>query len=176
MPDMDAMWKEILWRQFGAALDMFENALNECSPELWGKRMWVQYAEFSEFWYVAYHTLFWVDLYLSGTDEGFQPPAPFTLGELDPAGVLPPRQYSKDELLAYLVHCREKSRATIGALTDERARQVCKFPWGELCFAELLIDNLRHVQEHGAQLRMFLGQQRGFSPRWVAQAKGPDSG
>jgi len=31
-----------------------------------------------------------------------------------------------------------------------------QFPWGELCFAELLIDNMRHVQEHGAQLRMFL--------------------
>jgi len=34
MPGMDVMWKEILWRQFGAALDMFENALRDCSPEL----------------------------------------------------------------------------------------------------------------------------------------------
>ena len=90
--------------------------------------------------------------------------------------MLPPRQYSKDELLAYLEHCRQKSRVTIDALTDERARQVCKFPWGELCFAELLIDNLRHVQEHGAQLSMFLGQQREFGPRWVAQTKGPEGG
>lgn len=176
MPDMDVMWKEILRRQFGAAMDMFENALRDCSPELWGKRMWVRHAEFSEFWYVAYHTLFWVDLYLSGTDEGFQPPAPFTLGELDAAGTLPPRQYSQDELLAYLEHCRQKCRTTIEALTDERARQACKFPWGELCFAELLIDNMRHVQEHGAQLNLYLGQQGDSAARWVAQAKGTDGG
>ena len=52
---MDELWKGILWRQFGAALDMFENALRACSAELWGRRMWVQYPEFSEFWYVAYH-------------------------------------------------------------------------------------------------------------------------
>src|SRR5512139_1893750 len=121
MTDMDDLWKGILWRQFGAVMDMFENALQECSAELWGRRMWVQYPEFSEFWYVAYHTLFWLDLYLGGTDEGFQPPAPFTTGELEP-GVLPPRQYSKDELLAYLEHCRQKCRVTIDALTDERAR------------------------------------------------------
>ncbi len=57
---------------------------------------------FSEFWYVAYHCLFWTDLYLSGAVEGFTPPAPFTLDELDPAGVLPDRQYTREELLAYL--------------------------------------------------------------------------
>ena len=171
---MDDFWKGILWRQFGAAFDMFENALRECSTELWGRRMWVQYPEFSEFWYVAYHTLFWVDLYLGGSDKDFQPPPPFTTGELE-AGMLPPRQYSKDELLAYLEHCRQKCRVTIEALTDERARQVCKFAWGELCFAELQVDNLRHVQEHGAQLSLFLGQQQGSGARWVAQTKGDRS-
>ena len=41
---------------------------------------------------------------------------------------------------------------------------------GELPFAELQLYNLRHVQEHGAQLRMFLGQQAGKSTRWVSQA------
>ena len=33
----------------------------------------------AEFWYVVYHALFWLDLYLSGAVEGFAPPAPFTL-------------------------------------------------------------------------------------------------
>jgi hypothetical protein len=48
---------------------------------------------------------------------------------------------------------------------------MCRFPWGELCFAELLVDNLRHVQEHGAQLSMYLGQQQETGSRWVAQVK-----
>jgi hypothetical protein len=175
MDGMDEFWKGILWRQFGAAMDMFENALRACSAELWDRRMWVQYPEFSEFWYVAFHTLFWVDLYLDGAVDGFQPPAPFPTSELE-AGALPPRQYSQDELLAYLEHCRRKCRETIAGLTDEKARRICKFPWGELCFAELLIDNLRHVQEHGAQLSMFLGQQQDSDACWLAQTKDNPTG
>lgn len=38
--------------------------------------------------------------------------------------------------------------------------RLCQFPWGELPFAELQLYNLRHVQEHGAQQRMFLGSGR----------------
>ncbi len=55
-------------------------------------------------------------------------------------------------------------------MTLEQAIRLCSFPWGELPFAELLLDNLRHVQEHGAQLRMFLGQQAGKSARWISGA------
>ena len=47
----------------------------------------------------------------------------------------------------------------------------CKFPWGEVSFAELLLDNMRHVQEHAAQLSLLLGQQIGAPARWVAQTK-----
>ena len=171
---MDKSWKTMLWRQFGAAIDMLENALRACPDELWNVRLWDDPAfpsGFSEFWYVAYHTLFWLDLYLSGRVEGFAPPAPFTLDELDPAGRLPERQYSKNQLQAYLMHCRQKCQATIEALTDEQARQPCKFAWGEASFAELLLDNMRHVQEHAAQLNLLLGQRIGTTSRWVAQTK-----
>ena len=89
-----------------------------------------QRSEFSEFWYIAYHTLFWLDLYLSGSVEGFAPPAPFTLDELDPAGLLPDRRYTRDELLAYLDHDRQKCQTTIETLTDDRARQSLQIPLG----------------------------------------------
>jgi|WetSurMetagenome_2_1015567.scaffolds.fasta_scaffold410967_2 hypothetical protein len=52
----------------------------------------------------------------------------------------------------------------------EILRHLCRFPWGELPFAELLLYNLRHVQEHAAQLRMFLGQQVGKSAKWASRA------
>ena len=152
---------------------MLDNAMAACPDELWRVRLWddVELPESAEFWYIAYHTLFWLDLYLSGAVEGFAPPAPFTLDELDPAGLLPDRVYTRDELQAYLEHDRRKCRATIDALTDERASHRCKFRWGELSFAGLLLDNMRHVQEHAAQLNLILGQKIGWSPRWVAQAK-----
>jgi hypothetical protein len=163
---MDTTWNTIIWQQFGAAIDMLNNVLVACPDELWGDR-----SQSPEFWYTAYHTLFWLDLYLSGSVEGFAPPAPFTLDELDPAGLLPDRVYSKQELQTYLAHCRQKCRTTVEALTDERSRQRCRFSWGELGFGELLLYNMRHVQEHASQLSLILGQKLGSGPGWVAKAR-----
>ncbi len=90
---MDSSLKRILWQQFGATIDMLENALVACPNELWNTE--------SKFWY-RYHTLFYLDYYLSDTPERFLPPPPFTLSEFDPDGVLPDRIYDKAELLTYL--------------------------------------------------------------------------
>lgn len=177
--EKDMIWRTTLWQQFGAAIEMLENAVRACPGEFWQVRLWdnqSEQAESSEFWYIVYHTLFWLDLYLSGAVEGFVPPAPFTLDELDPAGVFPKRPYTKDELQTYLEHGRRKCQATIEALTDEKACQQCRFSWGEVNFAGLLLDNMRHVQEHAAQLNLILGQRIGFAPRWVAKAKNNHSG
>lgn len=163
----------IIWQQFGAAIDMFENAMLACSDELWNARLWEhpsERSEYSEFWYIAYHTLFWLDFYLSGSVEGFAPPAPFTLSELDPAG-FPERPYTKDELRNYLEYGRKKCQETIETMTDEKARQICRFSSWEISFLELLLYNMRHVQEHAAQLALILGQRTGFAPRWVTKAK-----
>ena len=171
---MDTTWRAIIWQQFGAAIDMLDNALRACPDALWRARLWSEHgqpSEYSEFWYVAYHTLFWLDLYLSGSVEGFAPPAPFTLDELDPAGLLPERPYTKDELRTYLAHGREKCRTITAALTDEQVRRRCAFAWGDVSFVELLLYNMRHVQEHAAQLNMILGQNIDSAPGWVTKAK-----
>lgn len=166
----------MLWRQFSAAIDMLRNALRDCPDELWEKQLWADHpdqwvaAGFSQFWYLGYHTLFWLDLYLTGAEEGFAPPAPFALVEMA-AGEVLPRTYTRAELLGYLEVCRQRCQVTISALTHEQAYRVCRFAWGEVPFAELQLYNLRHVQEHGAHLSMFLGQQTGKSASWVAQAQ-----
>ena len=171
---MNELYLNAISRQFEAALEMLENALQACPEVLWHVHLWEEPAGnpgLSGFWYILYHTLFWTDLYLSGSVEGFLPPAPFSLDELDPAGLLPERPYTRAELQAYLDHVRQKFRSTLAALTEEQARRTCAFPWGELPFVELLLDNLRHIQEHAAQLSMLLGQKSGWSPRWVAFAR-----
>lgn len=163
---MNPMWKTIIWQQFGAAIDMLENALLACPEEVWGDR-----SRRPEFWYVAYHTLFFLDFYLSDSADGFTPPAPFTLSELDPAGVLPDRVYTKDELRAYLAHGRKKCRAAINALTAERAHQPCGFERRDATVAELFLYDMRHVQHHAAQLNLILRQTIDSAPGWVSKAK-----
>jgi hypothetical protein len=179
---MDTAWKGSLWRRFAAAIDQLGDALRTCPDELWQSSLWEVTGDdagvdpagdrqdgdafraiqvYSAFWYLGYHALFFLDLYLTGGWEqlemGFAPPAPFSAAEHD-AGVLPARVYSRGELAAYLAHGRRKCQATIEALTDERARQGCRWGSREVPFLELLLVNLGHVREHGAQLSMFLGQ------------------
>lgn len=171
---MDSFWKTIIWQQFGATIDMLENAMRACPPALWSddpsKRPQRVKGNVIGFWYVAFHTLFFLDLYLFGSSEGFTPPSPFTLDELDPAGVLPERPYEKDELLGYLDHCRKKCRLAIETLTDEQARQRCGIKWLDVTGAELLLYNMRHVQHHAAQLNLLLRQKTDSAPGWVAKA------
>jgi hypothetical protein len=106
--------------------------------------------------------LFWLDLYLTGAEEGLMPPEPFDLVEMH-AGEILPRTYTREELLWYVDYCRKRLQETVEPLTTEQAKRMCKFPWGEVPFGELLIYNLRHVQEHASYFSMILGQQRGKS-------------
>ena len=167
---------EMLWHQFGAAIDMLDDAIKNCPIALWETQLWNDEPDqwvakgFSKFWYLCYHTLFWLDLYLTGAEEGFSPPAPFDLVEMESNETLP-RTYSQEELLGYLLTCRQNCQAVIGAMSQEQANRLCQFSWGEVTFAELQLYNLRHVMEHSAQLRMFLGQQANKSATWVSEAR-----
>jgi hypothetical protein len=178
---MDPLWRTALRQQFGATIDMLENALLACPSTHWNGRLWSDHSdpslppEYAAFWSITHHTLFWLDLYLTGSLEGFAPPTPFILDELEPARVLPELPYSKEELHAYLVHLRKKCRTTIAELSDEKAHQQVDFHWvGEkpISFLELHLYNMRHVQEHAAQLNLFLGQNaiEGTSD-WVPQGE-----
>lgn len=164
---MDVLWKESLWRQFGAAIDTLDAAINTCPDSLWTATLWddTEDARYGQFWYIAYHTLSWLDLFLAGSGEGFAPPAPFI------RGALPQAPYTKADVSAYLQHGRRKCRATIDALTDERARQVCTFSWMQPTFLELQFYNLRHVQEHAAHLNLFLGGQGLAVTDWISKVK-----
>ena len=61
--EMDTSWRTALWRQFGAAIDMFDNALVACPAALWTQRLWRAPPppefppQFAEFWYVSFHAL-----------------------------------------------------------------------------------------------------------------------
>lgn len=159
-------WRKIIWSQFGAAIDMLENAINVCPETLWFDR-----SRQPEFWYLAFHTLFWLDFYLSDSAQEFTPPPPFTLTELDPSGILPERPYDKKELKIYLAHGRQKCRKVLETLTDQKASRRWVFDTIDFSIGELLLYNMRHVQHHAAQLNLILREVTHSAPRWVRQTK-----
>ena len=160
---MDSPLKKIIWRQFGASIDMLENALIACPDELWDTG--------AKFWYIGYHTLFYLDYYLSDTPENFLPPPPFTLSEFDPNGLMPERTYSKAELMAYLNFCRQKCHDLIAGLTTKTAEKRFINEYKNYSIPEMLLYNMRHVQHHVAQLNLLLRQGECNVPNWVSETK-----
>jgi hypothetical protein len=150
--------------QFAAALDSLEAAVRACPDELW-----TDTTRHPQYWYLAYHAIFFADLYLSPGQEGFQPPAPYTLSEFDPSGLMPPRVYARDEMLAYLEHDRRKFRGLMAEWTDEGAAEVLAFGSVTGPRAEILVYNLRHLQHHAAQLNLILRQVTNSAPRWIVR-------
>lgn len=164
---MDVALKTMLWQQFGAAIDMLDDAIRLCPDSLWTAVVWQDPDDerYGQFWFVAYHTLFWLDLYLTGASEGFTPPQPFVRGRL------PEEPYTKDHVCTYLRQCRRKCQATLEELTEESAHRRCAFEWFEASFLELQLYSMRHVQEHASQLNLLLGLHDVAGLDWVTQAR-----
>jgi hypothetical protein len=113
------IWRSAILRQFHAAIDMLANAIKACPDSVWPGQAP------GAFWYLAFHALFFLDLYLSSEGESrFHPPPPFGLTELE-TDVAPERVYGKNELLGYLDHCRKKLDAVMAEMTEVWVVDAC---------------------------------------------------
>lgn len=161
---MDNLFKETIWKQFGASMDMLDNAIAMCPDELWNTD--------ERFWYSSFHCLFWLDYYLTLEPSTFTATPPFTLSEFNPNGEMPERSYSKDELLNYLKSSREKLRKLLLSLSsDEIINRRWVNDYKNYSLLEILLYNMRHVQHHSAQLNKFLRSKMNNAPAWVTQTK-----
>lgn len=171
---METLIKNAIWRQFGASIDYLADTVSACPDDLWLSPLWQDPNEkppYNQFWYRVYHTLFWLDLYLTGDRAKYSAPEQFRVKRVNGAPVFE-RPFTKAELQTYLAYCRQKCQTTIEALTDEEAERRFTFDWGEASFFELFIYNLRHVEEHAAQLNLFLGQRTSQpAPDYVIKAR-----
>ncbi len=161
--DNSILIRESIWNQFGASLDMLENAIVMCPNEHWDTQI--------KFWYTSYHCIFWTDYYLTTDPNKFAPPTPFTFSEFDPTGKMPDRAYSKTELLTYLGHCRQKASQLIAGLTIDKLNDRWINDYKNYSLLEILFYNIRHIQHHSAQLNLLLRQTINNAPTWVSQAK-----
>ncbi|HRI20075.1 MAG TPA: DinB family protein [Panacibacter sp.] len=164
--------KDSLWKQFGASIDMLNNAIALYPEDYWNTN--------KKIFYQAYHVLVFLDYYLTiPPPENFSSSLPFTITE--PSGmpehaiddVVPNRLYSKEELLDYLQLSREKCRSVIAGLTEEKIQERWIEEEGGMNYAvlEILLYNMRHVQHHAAQLNMLLRQELNKATGWVARVE-----
>jgi hypothetical protein len=143
--------KTILLSQFEAALAMLKQCIQACPPEHYEGKI-----ANDTFRTIAYHTLFWTDLYLSPGEE-----SAFELRELNHSGgddrvLASSPGLTKDEALSYVEICRQKLVETLAAETPE----ILAGPSGISRFSfsrgELHLYSLRHVQHHTGALSAYL--------------------
>ncbi|HEV2282495.1 MAG TPA: DinB family protein [bacterium] len=160
--------RNILSGQFEAALAMLNEAMERCPEQRWDGKI----AKYP-FWHVAYHTLCFVDLYLSPSEEAFEP------RDLHPRGLeefdaeFPSRRFGQRELIAYTAICRQKAADTLAFETFETLQRGSGFPWLPFTRGELHIYNIRHIQHHAGQLGAFLrrGEEALQDPKALTWAK-----
>lgn len=162
---MEKIWKTLIWQQCDAAIKTLELTIRKCPVELWDKSQMER-----PFWYIAFHTVFFLDYYSTGNETGYLPPAPFTLSELDPSGRMPERVYSADEILAFLQLARDRCEAAIRHLGDEDLRRPCGFTHPGVTATELFFYNMRHIQHHAAQLNLMLRQESVEPVKWISRS------
>jgi hypothetical protein len=169
--------KESLWKQFGAGIDMLRNAIM-----LWPEKYW---NTDKRFFYIAYHSLIFLDYYLTIPPKNYRSQLPFTITDPDDMpeetvdDIIPDRIYSKQELLGYLQANRLRCRKLIEGLTEEKIKQRWIEEPDELAASvtlqfstlEILLYNLRHIQHHTAQLNMLLRNKLNAAPDWVSEAE-----
>src|SRR5438874_2041038 len=141
---------KILLAQFEAALRMMKHCVDACPPRFWEGK--VANATFRQ---LAYHTLYYVDLYLSPNPMAFERRDLHSRGghRRGPTGCT---ALSKQETLAYLTICRRKAIQILAAETAESLQGPCGFPWRKVSRGELHIYNIRHIQHHTGQLSAYL--------------------
>jgi DinB family len=170
--NMDNSFKEILWNQFGASIDMLISAVSNCPDGYFDTNR--------RFYYIAYHSTIFLDYYSTIPPKDFSPVLPFTQKESEDRpkesidDLIPDKIYSKKEIVEYLKQSREKCKQIIYALTDEKSNE--RFKEGDepgdmdYPILEILLYNLRHTQHHTAQLNMLLRQDIDRHMEWSFRA------
>ena len=161
-------FKQLISDQFEASLCTLDACVAVCPPEHWEGRI-----GHCPFWRVAYHTLFFVDMYLSADEQSFVPP------EFDRPGVhgLPADEaeassevpYLKDVVAAYIEHCRQKVRQTISAETQASLEKPSGFPWYPMSRGEHHLTSIRHIQHHAGQLCAYLRRHTDVEVDWIGK-------
>ncbi len=159
-------FKQIVIGQYEASLSMLGECIRQCPEEHWEGKI----AQ-GTFRWVAYHALFFTDLYLSPNESAFELRDLHKLGgdEREPVATI---GLPKDEAIKYVPICRQKALDSVAAETEQSLAGPSGFPWYKITRGEMHLVNIRHIQHHTGQLSAFLRRvddrfKEGKTLRWV---------
>jgi hypothetical protein len=144
------LYKQATLGQFEAALAILKQCIERCPGELWES----QVAELTV-QQIAYHTLFFVDFYLTASESDFTLRDVHHVGGDESEPVVSPG-LDQQATLEYLAICLEKLRVAIASETEATLQGPSGFHWCKFTRAEMHLYNLRHVQHHAGQLSSHL--------------------
>ncbi len=148
--------------QYHACLSMLRAAIRRCPDDLWTSHD----GHANPFWRIAYHTLFYTDLYLQANNRVFRPWKHHQRGIQHMERWRKTwRVYAKAEVLAYWRVCEAIVDDAVNSL-DLTARQS-GFSWYKISKLEHQIVNIRHIQYHEAQLADRLREATGAGVGWA---------
>lgn len=161
--------RHALKSQYHAALATLGSAIVKCPDALWDDASTDQ----SVVWRVAYHTLYFTDLYLCQKVEDFVPWAKHrdeahVIRTVPWEGNRPPKPcdpYTREDILEYLQLCDEMV-ARVDSLDLSAAESG--FSWYKMSKIEHQIVNIRHIQHHAAALSYRLRTLAGMEIGWVS--------
>ena len=142
--------KKAITGQYEAALCMLHQCIIQCKPEHWEGRI-----ANDTFRQISYHTLFYVDFYLSPTEESFVLRDVHQRGGDERQPILSPG-LEPDETLHYLTICLQKVIENVADETRESLEGPSGFALRKFSRVELHFYNIRHIQHHTGQLSAYL--------------------
>ncbi|MFC2078164.1 DinB family protein [Candidatus Bipolaricaulota bacterium] len=161
------MGQEAVASQIRAALKMLRSAIEACPAALWDRE-----EDHNPFWALAYHTLYFAHLYLSPSEETFEPfqrevagHGGFGQTDLgDWAELQPEDTYTKADVLAYCDHIDGR---VAGLVLSAPFDGPSGFHWLPFSRGEAHLYNLRHIQHHAGQLAERLRQEADMGTPWA---------
>jgi uncharacterized damage-inducible protein DinB len=130
---------------------MMKESIEACPPDHWdgiiGKY---------PFWQVVYHTLCFVDLYLTSNEKDFVPRPIHPNGWAEYDDEYPSRRFEQQEMLDYVAICKAKAADSIASETAETLQGPAGFERRNFSRGELYIYNFRHLQHHTGQVSAYL--------------------
>jgi len=144
--------QKVIQSQYLSALAMLKQAIVKCP-----RAMWDAPQDKDQFWFKAYHTLYYAHLYLQATRQDFvrwrKHSKPVSSAPL-----------SKEEVLEYLAFVEQEVARRIPVTDLEAESGFHGFHMDKL---ELQFVNIRHIQQHTGELYERLGAHRNIKLDWA---------